>query len=102
MFAFIVLFLLQDAAVAKSERIAKENIEKGEDAPVYPDEADKILEDIINSNEDSDSDDFRDGETPDIEPRRIPCSFYFYIESKLRKEWKERKCKFYHNCYKDR
>lgn len=24
------------------------------------------------------------------------------MESKLRKEWKERKCKFYHNCYKDR
>lgn len=67
-----------------------------------PDEADKILEDIANSNEDSDSDDFRVGETPDAEPRRIPCSFYFYMEPKLRKVWKERSGMDNLSIYEDR
>lgn len=50
---------------------------------------DKLLEDIENS--DDDDDDFKEGESPDVEPRRIPCSFYFFLESKLRIKWETRK-----------
>lgn len=81
------------------EQTAKENVTKGEAVPLVVDEVDKLLDDIENSEENDEEDGLREGESPDPEPRRIGCPFYFYIESKLRKKWNDRKSANANDCF---
>lgn len=71
--------------------MAKENVEKGEAAPLVMEEVDRLWEDIEKSDGEESEDELREGASPDPEPRRIGCPFYFFIESKLRKKWDHKK-----------
>lgn len=68
-------------------------MDNGEAVPLVQEEMDRLLDEIELLDEEFSEGELREGYSPNPEPRRIGCAFYYYFAPKLRNIWNDRRGK---------